>query len=301
MTEIAQQVWRFGYGSNLGLANLREKKNLNPSRCVTGTIAGWELYFKKGFSPYVEPAWAGIRIPSSGSTDGVKLHGTAFLIPQEEADGLDRQEGGYDVLPSQFVSYDGEVIEHVGLYVGKNGHHGGEEGLPSLRYLQLMQRGAREAGLAKEWIDRLDVTPYYVTPREVRAQTEKWIAEFHADPTKENELWTSCGLSSFDGSGPEFPTHVSVMGYIVKVNPEQRCFPSWKGHDITRRNLLQYNGSSLDKNDIRYDQPAYRPLPKLGNCSDKELEFLMQNLDSLLHRGGTIVARLKDFVDDQNE
>ena len=90
------------------------------------------------------------------------------------------------------------------------------------------------------------------------------------------------------------------MGYVVKVNPELWYFTSWKGHCITRRNLLQFNGKSLDKNDIRFDQPGYRPLPKLADCSDEEREFLMQHLDSLLHQGGTIVARLRDFLDDQD-
>ena len=50
-TAMAEHVWRFGYGSNIGEKNLREKKNLNPARVVSGTIKGWELYFKKGFSP----------------------------------------------------------------------------------------------------------------------------------------------------------------------------------------------------------------------------------------------------------
>ena len=55
------------------------------------------------------------------------------------------------MLPSRFVAYGGEVIEGVGLYIGKSGPQGGEEGVPSLRYLRLMQNGAREAGLSEEW------------------------------------------------------------------------------------------------------------------------------------------------------
>lgn len=290
-------VWRFGYGSNVGLNNL-EKKSMNPTRCVAGTIAGWELYFKKAFSPYVEPAWAGIRTHPDG--DAGEVHGTAFLIPQEQADALDRQEGGYNVLPSRFVSYDGEVIEDVGLYAGKSGPQGGEEAVPSLRYLLLMQNGAREAGLSEEWIRHLDCVSHYVTPPEIRTKTEAWITEFSADPARQDELWTSEKLSKHDGSDPNLSIHVSVMGYIVKLDPEHRPFASWKGHCITRRNLLQFNGKSLDKNDIRFDQPGFRPLPKLACCSDEETEYLFQNLDSLLHKGGTVVARLKDFLDDQN-
>lgn len=291
-------VWRFGYGSNVGLNNL-EKKSLNPTRCVGGTIAGWELYFKKWMSPYVEPACGGIRTHPDG--DAGEVHGTAFLIPEEEAVALDQQERGYNVQPSRFVSYDGEVIEGVGLYVGKSGPQGGEEALPSLRYLRLVQNGVREAGLSEEWIRHLDCISHYVTPPEVRSQTEVWIAEFNTDPARQHELWTSEKLSKHDGSDPDVPVHVSVMGYIVKLSPELKPFASWKGHCITRRNLLQFNGKNLDKNDIRFDQPGFRPLPKLASCSDEEREYLFQNLDSLVHKGGMIVARLKDFVDDQNE
>jgi hypothetical protein len=37
------QKWRFGYGSNLGLKTLREKKNLSVARYLVGTIKGYEL------------------------------------------------------------------------------------------------------------------------------------------------------------------------------------------------------------------------------------------------------------------
>lgn len=291
-------VWRFGYGSNVGLQNLREKKGLNPARCISGTISGWELYWKLAFSPFVEPAWAGARTHPEG--DRGELHGTAFLISEEEAEKLDRQEAGYNVQPSKFVAYDGEVIEGVGLYVSKSRPQGGEEGIPSLRYLRLVQRGAREAGLSAEWIERLDSAPYYMTPPEVREKTKGWIHEFESDPARKDEMWTSEELSKYNGSDDAFQVHISIMGYIVKANPECRYFPSWKGHDITRRNLLQFNANSLDQNDIRYDQPGFRPLPKVACCSGEEKEYLFQNLDSLLHKGCRIVARLRDFVDDQD-
>lgn len=174
-------VWRFGYGSNIGLQTLTQKKNLNPSRYLVGTIKGWELYFAPGV-PYVEPGWGAVR-PHSNSN--AELHGSAFLIPEDEAQGLDRQEAGYDALPCQFVSYDGELVEDVCLYVPKKGwSEAQEEGIPSLRYLRLLQNGAREGGLSKEWISRLEAVDYYITPPAVRSQTEQWIAEFNADPAE---------------------------------------------------------------------------------------------------------------------
>mmetsp|Transcript_1117 Transcript_1117/g.2219 ORF Transcript_1117/g.2219 Transcript_1117/m.2219 type:complete len:260 (-) Transcript_1117:128-907(-) len=255
MTKQQQQfVWRFGYGSNIGMATLREKKNLNPSKYLVGTIQGWELYFMSGFQ-HVEPGWAAIRPSSSCGDDDKKLHGSAFLIPQEEADSLDRQEGGYDVLPCTFTSYEGEIVQGVGLYVPKKKHtEGTEEGTPSLRYLRLLQNGAREGGLSQEWIHRLDSVEYYITPPNVRAQTQQWIAEFHADPNRKDVLWSMEELAKHDGKQSQqsssFPVHTSVMEYVIQVD---QCwvFSSWKGHNVTRRNLLQFQGKSLDVNGLK--------------------------------------------------
>ena len=262
-----------------------------------GTIEGWQLYFMPGFK-CVEPGWAAIRPHLEGKSE---LHGSAFLIPDDEADGLDRQEGGYDVLPCKFTSYDGECIEDVGLYVPKNGMSTIEEGTPSLRYLRLLQNGAREGGLSDEWIRLLDSFPHYVTPTEVRAQTELWISEFQADPDRKDEVWTAEELSKYDGSDPSLPRHTSVMEYVVEIDDKCWVFSSWTGHNITRRNLLQFNGKSLDTNDIRHDEPGFRPLPKISDCSEEEKEYLMQNLETLLHRGSKIVGKFKPFLVDQKE
>jgi len=298
--EEQKYVWRFGYGSNIGLNTLRYKKNLNPTKYLVGTIEGWELYFKPSFSKYVEPAFAGIR-PKAGAI----LHGSAFYIPQNEADDLDSQEAGYDVLESKFITYDGNVVmDTVGLYVPKGGGgNSSKEAIPSLRYLRLLRNGAREGGLAEDWIRHLDSFPHYVTPPEVRSQTKKWISEFHNDDDKDNKLWTAEELAKYDGTTTKFPVvHTSVMEYVLQI-PSEGCwiFPSWKGHNVMRRNLLQFRGKSLDTNDIRYDQPGYRPIPKFNDCTEEEQEYLLQNLETLLHRGSNIVGRFKPYLDDQKD
>ena len=291
----AMMVWRFGYGSNIGLETLRTKKNLHPSRYLAGTIEGWELHFESGnfCLPFVEPAWACVR-----SNPDCKVHGSAFCIRQEEADALDTQERGYQVVPSRFVAYSGEVVEEVGLYVPPSSFSR-EEGAPSLRYLRLVQKGAREAGLSQEWIQRLDGVKFYTTPPEIRRQTERWISEFHSDPARRDRRITAEALARMDGRNNGRPACTSIIGYVVEIPADCLVIPSWKGHTITRRILLHWNGKSLDRNDIRFGQPGFRPLPKLEGCTKEEKEFLFQNLDSLLHRGGTIVARLQDFLDDQ--
>jgi len=184
--------WRFGYGSNIGLRTLREKKNLNPIRYLVGTIKGWELYFNTGLNEYVEPGFAAIRPPINTNINNVELHGSAFLIPNDEAGGLDKKEAGYNIQSVQFTSYDGEVVT-VGLYIPKKPFIQGEskEGIPSYRYLKLLQDGAKEGKLASHWIEHLDSFQYYITPPKVRSQTLQWIAEFHADESKKDEVWSA--------------------------------------------------------------------------------------------------------------
>jgi ribosomal protein S16 len=252
----------------------------------------------RGLNEYVEPAWAAIRQSTSSNAE---LHGSAFLIPNDEADGLDRQEAGYNVVNVTFTSYDGEIVDNVGLYVPKKLYvEGDDEALPSYRYLKLLKDGAREGNLAKHWLDKLNSFEYYVTPTHIRNKTLQLISEFQSDATRSNELWSAEKLAKHDGSDPSnYPVCTSIMQYVIQTNPEKRIFPSWKGHNITRRNLLQFNGKSLDANDIRYDERGYRPLPKLCDCTDDEREYLMQSLEGQLHHGGRIVALYEPFLADQ--
>ncbi len=256
-----------------------------------------DVDFMKGLNEYVEPAWAGIR-PSPHA----ELHGLAFFIPNAEADGLDKQEGGYNVEEVAFTSYDGEVF-NVGLYVPKKPYVEGvsSEAIPSYRYLKLLKDGAREGGLAQHWLDMLDSVEHYTTPTHVREKTLQLIEEFHSDETRKHELWSAKKLAQHDGSDPEnFPTCTSIMQYIVQLDKKAWVFQSWKGHNITRRNLCQFNGKSLDANDIRHDEPGYRPLPKVCDCSEGEKEYLMQSLEGQIHRGAIIVAQFEPFLADQS-
>mmetsp|Transcript_9377 Transcript_9377/g.26357 ORF Transcript_9377/g.26357 Transcript_9377/m.26357 type:complete len:327 (+) Transcript_9377:113-1093(+) len=312
--EEEEYVWRFGYGSNIGLSTLQTKKNLHPKRFLVGSIKGWSLYFQPGI-PFVEPGFAAIH-PVGDEGDGDdqddELHGSAFLIPRLEAVGLDEQERGYHALPSKFVAYDGEVVDGVGLYVPKKYVVSGnvqkditldetKHGTPSLRYLNLLRNGAREAGLCDKWIGKLDSFHHYETPEDIRSKTMEWIEDFHADTERNDTFWTMEKLSKHDGSDPEnYPAHVCVMEFVVQVGADTRTFPSWKGHCVTRRNLVHLRGLSIDKNDIRWNEDGFRPLPDLACCSEKEKEYLLQNLETLLHRGGRIVARLKEHLEDQD-
>ena len=101
----------------------------------------------------------------------------------------------------------------------------------------------------------------YETPEDIRSQTMEWIAEFHSDTERNDSIWTMEELSKYDGSDPDnYPAHICVMEYIVKVGADTRTFPSWRGHCVTRRNLIHFSGLSVDTNDIRWNEDHSRKL-----------------------------------------
>lgn len=283
---MTKTVWRFGYGSNMSVSNLIKKKNLTPINHHTGYCQNWQLSFDLPGIPFVDPAFACVKAQS-----GAQVHGLAFEISEEEARGLDHQERGYDVVPVDFVAYDGATVPKVGLYVPKTPLTP-NDALPSKRYLRLLQRGAREAGLAADYIQKLEAHPYYITPPDIREQTLTWIDAFERDPKRSTQQWDAATLAKHNGVHPDYPAHTASLGYVVKVHAG---FASWRGHTITRRNLLHFRGQSVDREDIRYNEPGFSPLPDLSRCTAEEIEFLHQNLDYLLHSGGEIVARLDAF------
>jgi cation transport regulator ChaC len=260
---------RFGYGSNMSVDNLRKKKNLDVGFSAPGIAHGWELGFFSAIA-HVEPAFAMAQEAPNG-----QLHGLVFEIPSAQAEALDKQEKGYDVVVVPVHLYDGRVI-NAGLYSRQNGSD--PEALPSLRYARLLAKGAREAGLAEDYATQLEQR-FYVTPPQVRAITLAAIEAAAESP-----------LLSMDEVAGSIPPRTSLMGMVVEVEPP---FASWKNHDITRRNLIHFRGLSVDTMDVRYGQPDFFPLPRPQ--TNEETEYLWQNLDCLIHRGGKIVGRLREW------
>ena len=79
-------VWKFGYGSNMGMEFLRVKKGLTPidsRRCV---LHGWRLSFPKGWGfDYWEPAFGTLREDPNG-----EVHGVSVLFNPEDAAELNK-------------------------------------------------------------------------------------------------------------------------------------------------------------------------------------------------------------------
>jgi hypothetical protein len=287
-----ETVWRFGYGSNLGRDTLEKKKNLTLYDYRPGCILGYRLAFEQPGPPFVDPSFASCREAPEQT-----LYGVAFRITKEQAAGLDQQEAGYDVKGCKFVDIQGEEILNVGLYVPQRSV---DRALPqpSLRYLRLMRSGARQAGLSADYIKVLDDTPHYQTSPEIRAVTLRAIDDFLKDPQRASKRMTSAELAEHNGHDSHKPSHTSLLGFVVRVDA---MFKSWRGHSVTRRNLLHFRGQSVDVLDIPVTDPTFRPLPRIDDASAEEREFWLQNFDHLIHTGGVIVARLQEFVEEQPE
>lgn len=110
---------------------------------------------------------------------------------------------------------------------------------PSRRYLNILIKGARQAGLDPDYVSKLESTPIYEAseallkirkqrprPQDLRSIT---VAEL-AQHSEGDDVW------------------VSVLGYVVQKNPR---FKSHRGRDITTRALMHLYDIPLDYNDDR--------------------------------------------------
>ena len=262
-------TWRFGFGSNMSVANMAQKKNLTVLNHAPGMLRGWRLAYFAAIA-CVEPGFA--MVEEAGEED--EVHGLCFEIPVDQARRLDEQESGYDVVEADVQLYSGEV-KQAGFYKTKTAKSDPNI-LPSKRYALLLARGAKEAGL-KDWYVAKLGQAFYVTPPEVRAAALEAFAGNDTTMTAE-QVAADKNL-------------VSVLGYVVRL--ENPPFGSWGGHVIDRRNLVHFRGFSVDTSDIRWGEEGFLPIPRAE--TEDELEYVWQNLDALIHRGGVVVAKLSEY------
>eukprot|EP00211_Chloroparvula_japonica_P014311 CAMPEP_0119147348 /NCGR_PEP_ID=MMETSP1310-20130426/40218_1 /TAXON_ID=464262 /ORGANISM="Genus nov. species nov., Strain RCC2339" /LENGTH=234 /DNA_ID=CAMNT_0007139311 /DNA_START=34 /DNA_END=735 /DNA_ORIENTATION=- len=234
----------------MSVENMRRKKNLNVLNWAPGILRHWRLCFFTAI-PYVEPAFAMVE-PSHED----EVHGVVFEISEEQARGLDKQEAGYDVVETEVVTYDGRIVM-AGVYKTKKAKP--EDVLPSLRYARLLKKGAQEAGLCPKYAESLG-DKYYVTPPHVRAVTLNALRECRDQGSLRE--WTLDEVTANE-------EQTSVGGWVVRCRAP---FSSWRGHDITRRNLVHFRGFSVDTCDIRFPNEGFLPIPRPQ--SEEEMEYL---------------------------
>ena len=217
--------------------------------------------------------------------DGAEVHGVAFLTDDESVAELDKSEGGYNKAMVTMRAYDGRELEGF-VYVPKTERR--EEFPPSSRYLGVLCKGARQAGLKTEYIKKLESLPTYSShdnPEVMRARKER------ANIMDNLREITIKELSSHKFEDP----WVCCLGFVMKQNSGL-----WRhrGRDITTRVLMQYHGIALDDN----DDGGRPPYPLVSSLSPGELEYVTSWLDhyhigstGFLEEDSNIVGFLKEF------
>ena len=295
-------VWKFGYGSNMGETFLREKKGLNPLKSVRCVLKGWTLSFPEGKGiDMVEPSFASLKQDAPDQLDAPpgEVHGVSVLFCPEDAKKLDDQEPPNRMhLDVQVYAEDAESggvkIMSTEVYMPRNPLPVDQvEGCCSDRYRDILVNGAIEANLSPAWIEKLRALATYTPDREVLAAREKFVDIDAFQQAHNLPLWSLEKLKRYDGSDESsdgYKHHISSCGFIFK---HKEFFSTFHGRDVCYRNVLHRRGVSLDKN----DDPTI--LPKIDTLQPEELEYALRYRDRFLAKAGMPVALLRDFWEKQ--
>ena len=281
------EVWKFGYGSNMGQEFLRVKKQLNPLKFERSILRGYSLTFPKGHGlDYVEPSFATTKNDPEGY-----IHGVSTLFSIDDAVKLNAQEGvgkSYNLSVCKVILYDGSELE-VEVYVPtKPIPLDYPEGVCSKRYRDILVIGAQEANLELAWIEKLQCLPVYNPSKETVAAREQ------LPPPSALPQMTIAELALRNGEkSDQHPHCISSCGYIFQVKD---VFPVFHGRDVTFRNILQSRGINLDSN----DDGGKSPFPRLSKLEPSALEYALHYRDRFIHKaGGRPLAVLKEFWEEQ--
>lgn len=156
MTE--EYVWNFAHGSNMNSKILKGRRNLNPKEQVNGFVKDYKLAFSLQAGPYFEPGMG-----SLDPAPGEEAHGLLMKFTKSEMDILYSTEGGknggYALVEVDVEAYDGRKIKALAFqskYIDTTC-----DIQPSKRYLNIIKEGAKEIGLKKEYLEKLDkIVPY---------------------------------------------------------------------------------------------------------------------------------------------
>ncbi|PNS14345.1 hypothetical protein CAC42_6858 [Sphaceloma murrayae] len=153
-------LWYFAFGSNMDSGAL-ERRGVVPIARQPATIPQYRLCFNVPGLPYLEPAMASIE-PRPASAKCPDVHGVAWRLRSNEWKNVVATEGGG-------LAYRTLAIE--GLLLGDGTAKSctfmtlvawptiTRAAAPSVRYRDLLLRGAQDAGLPQDYLDYLLALP----------------------------------------------------------------------------------------------------------------------------------------------
>jgi len=296
-------VWSFGFGSNMDVSFVENKKGHKVLDNKAGVVHGWKMSFNLQGMSFVEPAFAN-AVPAAPQDN---IHGVAILLSPLDVRKLQEQERGYDIHWVNVECYDGSTVKaFIFSRPPKESDTAFplEKQLPSRRYLNILLNGAKAAGLQKEYLVRLEKQPIY-TPNNAVVQKRKVLLNpTHLKSISMTELWQTRAVSigttkEENGTEKNEPgefAYTSIFGYVLKLPRKKVWFKSHLGRDLTARFSRHYNGISMDKN----DDLGKPPYPSLKEMNPLQMEYIMQWMDFYLSREPEIVGYLTEFLKEQD-
>ena len=279
------KMWTFGFGSNMSVANVENKKGHKVLDHEVGVVKGYKMCFNIGAMSKVEPAFAN----AIKASENDEIHGVAIKISEEDMAALDAQERAYDKIAVTVEGYSGRKIENCSMYTNTKANFLPlERQTPSSRYLNLLIRGALEADLNQGYIEKLRATKTYVANDETKAIRKALPQPESLQPFTVEQLFAtkseSLGTQTDTGMKSGEHAYVAVLGYVIKM-PRNKCFfSSHLGRDLSARSLRHFRGEPLDKN----DDMGRPPYPILDKIKPEEVEYLYNWLDHYLEKGEVI-------------
>ncbi|KAK6536124.1 hypothetical protein TWF281_000371 [Arthrobotrys megalospora] len=156
-----ENVKYLAYGSNLSAETFLGRRGIKPLSQVKVRVPSLTLCFNLAGIPYKEPRFANVRPREEGDQE---LIGVVYEVTPEDYCTILKTEGGYSVIDVTCIPLEPvkgiDSFESKTLIVPDKGTRT-SHGLPSLRYLNLLIKGAREHSLPPNYQDFIANTGYY--------------------------------------------------------------------------------------------------------------------------------------------
>lgn len=243
----------FGFGSNMNLTSMRAK-GVQPLYSRPALLRGWRLRFN--VQHFFRHEGGVGNIERSAEAQDYVL-GVLHDCPDEALQSLDAMEAlghGYDRITVE-VDVDGEQIAAY-TYVGMP-EFIDDSCLPSQRYLNIVVKGAREAGLDADYVQQLQQQPVHQPERyPLFAPPPGEYPVFNASTLAQHPLYTALYGAVFDMSESR-PLHQYLRAFFA-------------GRDMTLFHLQRLDSSdgSESMDDIR-----------LGRLNETQLQYLNSYLN----------------------
>lgn len=162
----------FAFGANMHSHKLSGVRGIRPLASARAVLPGFRLAFRhRGGFGTLEPIAGGSRCASGLSG----AHGVAHVLSAHDLGQLSMMEHEYLPIEVQVQTYSGQHLQAV-AYITPPERLIAPDLLPTERYLELLQRGARECGLHDQYVN--------------------WLAGLQGVRERGSEYYTSC----LDGS-----------------------------------------------------------------------------------------------------